>query len=167
MPANLLVKKRKVHQNRLIVTKLYFFLVCQRATGSQRSSKCMHQPAFTLTLWSSKCISRLLWGLCPWRGVRSFENKFLLLWGLCPEGVCDVSENKFLWPSRNQAGVESSSLHLCFSQYPMEETKLKVFLLKQINSNNLLFSEWINIDPLLHTCLYEVCSLLVKVSGTD
>lgn len=27
MPANLLVRKRKVHQNRLIVTKLYSFLV--------------------------------------------------------------------------------------------------------------------------------------------
>lgn len=42
MPANLLVRKRKVHQNRLIVTKLYSFLAwLPENHANSRGSKCI------------------------------------------------------------------------------------------------------------------------------
>lgn len=54
MLANLLVRKRKVHQNRLIVTKLYSFLCgCQRGTQITMERQQMHQLGVSLALWRS------------------------------------------------------------------------------------------------------------------
>lgn len=54
MLANLLVRKKKVHQNRLIVTKLYSFLCgCQRGTQIIMERQQMHQLGVSPALWRS------------------------------------------------------------------------------------------------------------------
>jgi hypothetical protein len=48
-------------------------------------------------------------------------------------------ENNILESSRDWAGMESSSLHPLFSVKTLEKAKLKVYLIKHINSNNPCF----------------------------
>lgn len=100
---NLLVRKRKVHQYRLIVTKLYSFLCgCQRVTQIIMERQQMHQLGVSLALGRSlvDVVLKILSGNKPlaiqdWTGMeRDFE---------CPPVVMEqwrLPDPQSLWMHR-------------------------------------------------------------------